>query len=628
MTRMNITGLAMLIGSVMLLSATGPSYSQFILQPLNLSVQKVTDIANAGDDRLFIVQQDGLILICDLNGSLYPDPFLDISAQVLFGGERGLLGMAFSPEFETEGHFYVNYTGIDGDNRISRFTLGADPDIADPASEEVLFIIDQPFSNHNGGGMKFGPDGFLYIGSGDGGAAGDPQNNGQDPFSLLGKILRLDVGTDRGYLIPSDNPFYSGTDGDPLIWSTGLRNPWRISFDPIEGHLWIGDVGQNKWEELNRESVLDGGGVNYGWKCFEANAVYDTSGCQAPSFYTAPYYAYDHSGGNCSVTGGFVYRGALHASWYGRYFFTDYCNGVIRSLADSASQVNVFIHGSFSPYSYSTFGEDLYGELYVGKTGNGVFKLTDTTDCKPVAHISYADSIEICGADFKLATPYHPDLNYTWFRNDTVVLQSTTGTYTGNVSGRYKVLVTAQNGCFSVSDDVYVSFHKSIPISIDLQNPYFCQNSSPYVVPVTPDGGVLSGPGVNNGVFVPQVAGVGAHMVHYSYTDSSGCLQEALMTFRVDTCESGVLQNGSWFDLIQNPAQDNLYLTLLRPVSNRTMIRIYDVSGRLVIEREMEEKRSGELVKIRISDLSDGIFVITIGEGSAMEAKKFQKISY
>lgn len=628
MKRSNIHGLILALGSLLMVSVPDRSFSQFSLQPLNLTVQQVTDICNAGDERLFIAQQNGLIRICDLDGILTPLPFLDISSKVISGGERGLLGVVFSPEFLSDGYFYVNYTGLDGDNRISRFSVGNDPDIADPASEEILFIIDQPYSNHNGGGMKFGPDGFLYIGSGDGGAAGDPQNNGQDPYSLLGKILRLDVGVRSGYLVPSDNPFFNGISGDPLVWSMGLRNPWRISFDSQNGDLWIGDVGQNKWEEIDREKVIGTTGKNYGWKCYEANAVYDTTGCEPASSYTPPYFAYDHTGGNCSVTGGFVYRGALHESWYGRYFFTDYCTGEIRSLADSNSQVTEITHGNFSPYSYSTFGEDVYGELYVGKTGSGVFRLTDTTECSPVAHISDADSLEFCGPDFSLSTPYHPQLNYIWYRNDTVVSQSSGSIYTGEIGGHYRVEVVNNSGCSSVSSDVFVQFTKAPRVSIDLPSPFFCKNSTPLPVPVTPDGGVFSGAGMNTGIFVPQAAGAGAHVITYRYTSAVGCTQEVRSTFRVDSCTAGFLDNGNWFSILQNPVQNNLVLSIQRPVRENTDLLIYDVAGRLVFSEMLPELGGGDVLEIDISGLSDGVFLITSGAGSVSQAQKFQKVSY
>ena len=248
--------------------------------------------------------------------------------------KRGLLGLAFHPDYENNGYFYLNYTGSGGDTRVSRFSVSSDPDVADANSEVVLFIQDQPEANHNGGNLEFGPDGYLYIGLGDGGGFDDLDNNAQDTSQLLGKMLRIDVDNGNPYGIPDDNPFI-GPDGIPdEIWAIGLRNPWRYSFDALTGDLWIADVGQNIWEEINKQPASSAGGENYGWRCYEGDVSFNTSGCAPIENYVFPVYDYSHANNNCSVTGGFVYRGNEMPEHYGKYFFCDYCSGTFWTLTE------------------------------------------------------------------------------------------------------------------------------------------------------------------------------------------------------------------------------------------------------------------------------------------------------
>lgn len=330
------------------------------------------DIAHCGDSRLFVVEQTGYIWILDSLGNRLPEPFLNIDARVRSSGnEQGLLGLAFPSDYAEKGYFFVNYTReTDGDTRVSRFTRDAlDPNKADPNSELILFTQDQPFSNHNGGCIKFGPDGYLYIALGDGGSGGDPQNNGQKKNTLLGKILRIDVSNSNAsepYVVPAGNPFVGNTDYRPEIWSLGWRNPWRFSFDRLTGNMWIGDVGQGVYEEIDFEPA-NTGGLNYGWRCYEGLHTYNTSGCLPASNYTNPIFEYAHNSGNgCSVTGGFIYRGAKYPDLYGCYLFADYCSGrwwYTRRNADGTFSTTLL--ANLETYEYSSFGEDKDGELYV-----------------------------------------------------------------------------------------------------------------------------------------------------------------------------------------------------------------------------------------------------------------------
>lgn len=340
-----------------------------------------TTITHVNDSRMFVVEQSGTIKIVDEQGNINENPFLDIEDRINYGGEKGLLGLAFHPDYQTNGLFYVNYSNPDGDTHVSEFSVSeSDPDLANPDSERILLTIDQPYSNHNGGEIRFGPDGYLYIATGDGGSAGDPENRAQDMTTLLGKILRIDVNGDP-YGIPPQNPFVDDPQASDEIWASGMRNPWRFSFDRETGDLWIADVGQNEYEEVNFEPAGSDGGLNYGWRCYEGNHEYNTDDCQNQGTYTFPVHEYSHSEtGGCSVTGGFVYRGDEYPNMQGHYFFTDYCNDKIWTLYDDNGNWETTFQGQFSGNNFATFGEDAAGELYVAGLSTGtIYKIIDTS---------------------------------------------------------------------------------------------------------------------------------------------------------------------------------------------------------------------------------------------------------
>ncbi|WP_299678928.1 PQQ-dependent sugar dehydrogenase [uncultured Dokdonia sp.] len=335
------------------------------------------DIQNAGDDRLFIVEQPGAIQIINDDNTVNSTPFISIAVNDS-GNEQGLLGLAFHPEYATNGFFYVHYTRNNGASRISRFTVTDDPDIADPNSEFEILEVAQPFGNHNGGGLAFGEDGFLYIALGDGGSGGDPGNRAQNPAILLGKMLRIDVDNqDEGlnYSIPDSNPFVGNTSFRGEIWDYGLRNPFRFSFDDETGAMWIGDVGQNAVEEIDRGT---GGGHNYGWRCYEGSSTFNTSGCPDESELTFPVaeYPHDNSCNFFSIVGGYVYRGAEFPTMQGTYFFSDTCADDIRYI-DAANPGAIMFSESFNNNSFVTFGEDQDKELYISGLAGTVYRVVD-----------------------------------------------------------------------------------------------------------------------------------------------------------------------------------------------------------------------------------------------------------
>jgi glucose/arabinose dehydrogenase len=362
--------------------------SAFRLEPLlsNVGLQRAVFLTHAGDGsgRLFLVEQSGLIHVVQ-DGDLLPKPFLDLAAGGAHpvvsdrGNEQGLLGLAFHPEYADNGRFFVTYTAVGGDLTIAEYRNPQPADNeADPGSGRVLLVQEHSqYPNHNGGMTAFGPDGFLYIGFGDGGSAGDPSNNAQDPDTLLGKILRIDVDgpcvdasiTPLPYCSPDGNPF-KGTAGRDEIWDIGLRNPWRFSFDRATGDLWIGDVGQEAWEEVDRESPGQGG-RNYGWSRYEGTHTY-SAGRQAPGA-VEPLLQYSHDeggGSHCAVTGGYVYRGTAVPALHGTYVFGDYCSGFLWTFRDGRMALV-----EDTPLGISSFGEDEDGELYVLDLGGDVLKV-------------------------------------------------------------------------------------------------------------------------------------------------------------------------------------------------------------------------------------------------------------
>lgn len=352
-----------------------------------------TSIAHAHDGRLFITQRNGVIRIIDNGGQILPNPFLDINPIVINAGgqsEQGLLGLAFHPNFQFNGFFYLNYIGNDGNTRISRFSVSAsNPNIADANSEEIIMVIPQPFANHNGGCLQFGPDGYLYIGMGDGGAFDDPQNNGQNRLSLLGKMLRIDVDNGFPYSIPTTNPFADDDFTLDEIWALGLRNPWRFSFDRLTGDMWIGDVGQGQWEEVNFQPASSSGGENYGWRCYEGTEPYIGS-CSSGDSLIFPVAQYPHpSGFGCaSITGGFVYRGLNYPDLYGWYIYADYCSQEIWGVHQLGTEWEHVMLGDFAgPYSFVSFGENHSGEIFVATLQGTIYRIQSTL-CNSLAATS------------------------------------------------------------------------------------------------------------------------------------------------------------------------------------------------------------------------------------------------
>lgn len=416
----------------------------------------VTDIAHAADDRLFVVQQTGLISIVTDSMTVLPAAFLDIQDSVLFDSmEQGLLGLAFDPDFANNGYFYVNYiSGTGGTHsRISRFSVSGNPNVADATSEQILYTVAQPYSNHKGGDLDFGPDGYLYVPFGDGGSAGDPQDHAQNLSDPLGDIIRIDVSDpDTTYTVPPFNPFVgAGPDTLPEIWASGLRNPYRFGFDRLTGDLWLGDVGQSAWEEIDFQPASDMGGANYGWRCYEGLSPFNPLDCLPDSEYTAPVTVHLNDGNFgqwCAIIGGRVYRGAQWPHLSGRYIYTDFCKGEFWSLMPTGpdSWMNEVVLADTIGGGWSCIAEDMSGELFAGNVTEGmIYKLIDRCPMEAPL-ISYDGAM--------LATSGAP--SYQWYLDNMQVAGAADQSYIPMANGNYYVEADFGNGCVLNSDTLLV----------------------------------------------------------------------------------------------------------------------------------------------------------------------------
>ncbi len=525
-----------------LLSAQLPQLS--LLQLGTSGYAKPLDIKNCGDQRLFIVEQTGYIRILYKDGTKQTTPFLDIDARVNSSGdEQGLLGLAFSPNYKQNGYFYVNYINGSGNGstRISRFSvLPNDSTQADPNSEVILLTFTQPYSNHNGGNMMFGPDGYLYVSQGDGGSGNDPQGNGQNKNTFHGKMLRLNVTGQTTYTIPPSNPFVGQANVKEEIWAYGLRNTWRSSFDKLTGDMWMGDVGQGDWEEIDFQDASSTGGENYGWRCREG--LHQCAGCSQTGCtgtgYTDPVFEVP-STTSCSVTGGYVYRGTQQGKLFGSYIFTDYCSGNFWRI--NRTGINTFVSNQLtvSPvfsYQLTSLGQDNLGELYVAYRGSGsngrIYRIVETTECNPVAFVSFEDSIDGC-SPVSLTALRGDTLSYQWYNSNGVINGATSHQFAAEQSGWYKVKVSKQQlGCEAMSDSIYVTAFDTTALTLSNTPFITCVNSSnlDLTPKVTPGGGIFSGAGVSGSNFVSSSGNIGNNQITYAYTNLSGCSSEVSFT--------------------------------------------------------------------------------------------------
>lgn len=574
------------------------------------------DIVNAGDSRLFVVEKPGTIKVIFEDGTVNSNNFLDITGKVLNNqSERGLLGLAFHPNYFNNGFLYVNYTGSGGHTRISRFSVANDPNTVDPNSEVVLMTIDQPEWNHNGGCLRFGPDGYLYIGTGDGGSGGDPWGNAQNPNVLLGKMLRIDVDNGTPYGIPTDNPFVNDPNVRDEIWATGLRNPWRYSFDRETGDLWIGDVGQNAWEEVDFQPANSTGGENYGWKCNEGNHTFDIFSCDNMVNYVDPIHEYVNTNSvGRSITGGCRYRGSEYPSMYGHYFFGDFVSGRIWTLAPDGNGdwiSNEWLN--WTNNQLSTFGEDVNGEMYIAAYGQGrIYKVTEAcqgllpdgnvTDVSCFGEADGVIELEVLGG----TAPF--EINWS---------NGETGSTISNLSaGTYQVSVIDATGCVRTTaievaepDEVVLSI-EAMPMgeTVLLSGVGFGPNANYQWY--------LNGDLVGTGLTY-EATESGTYQIFF--TDQNGCLITS-EEIEVNLSSINEIEGLSQIEITPNPFESNFKLKLSTNHSLNLTMKILDISGKMIMQEQFQV--NGILEKqINLSGFSSGVYLLYLEteEGKAVQ---------
>jgi len=608
----------------LLFALTAKTQPQLELEVAADGLDQPADITNAGDGRLFIVERPGRIRILDETGDLLPTPFLNIDGRVSpASGERGLLGLTFHPDYPQNGYFYVNYTDNNGDTRIARFSVQENnPNQADPESEQIILTIEQPYGNHNAGDLYFGPDGYLYIGMGDGGSGGDPQNFSQNRLSLLGKMLRIDVDGGDPYSIPPDNPFAQDDFTLDEIWALGLRNPWRFSFDRETGDMWMGDVGQNSWEEINFQPAGSEGGENYGWRCYEGYSPFNTSGCGPASEYTEPVHVYETgSSDGCSVTGGFVYRGQDFPGLYGKYVYTDFCSGkfwLLSPNADGSWRNTEVLNGDGG--EYVSLGEDENGELYVaGLTTGRVYRLKAA--CTSPEQPGITGDAAICEAG-ETATLFAPDApagyTYQWYQDGQLWTETEGPSIEAPAPAAYQVRFRASS-VGSCDSPLSVNWEVA---QADFPDPLIVDNGSELSAPDTfeayqwyLDGELLVG--VESSSYTPSSSG----NYQVEVTDEYGCTRRSEPLAIVQTVERLGLQK---LQAMPIPFEEALDLQTKVRQPGRYLFSITDLSGKVLWSEEVDIS-SDWRAQIATNKWGRGVYFLVVERAGQRFAKKLVK---
>ncbi len=584
------------------------------LQTVASGFVKPLQIVNAGDSRLFIVEQDGKIKILHIEGTI--TTFLNIDSKVnSTGGEQGLLGLAFHPNYTSNGYFYVNYINNSGNTNISRFRVSSsDPDVADVSSELVILTINQPYPTHNGGDLNFGLDGYLYIAMGDGGGSGDPGNRAQDLNVLLGKMLRINVNAGSPYSIPPSNPFV-GTAGADEIWAYGLRNPWRFSFDRLTGDMWIGDVGQGAWEEIDFQAANDAGGDNYGWRCYEGTHPYNTSSCNLTAPFTFPIFEYPHefSQGGFSVTGGFVYRGVQYPDLYGLYIFCDYVTGNFWTTVSNGTGNWNTIQLNLNQPNIATFGEDVKGELYAANLSTGeIYHLAGCGGISLSFNVTNAAAPNVSNGAINLSVnggsgPF----TYSWSNG------ATTQDISGLAAGTYSVTVTNSAGCTVVggaivdnncgpATDIMITNITSQSATVSWDNSGATSYKVIYKQPGSPSNQI------NTTGTVVNLTGL-SPSTFYTVKIRNKCPGApggflASSSFTTDPAKFAVLSSLQIPKIYPNPGSGSFIIENAKDVQK---VSVLDATGKVLINFTSDEK---EIISFDLSSFAPGIYLVRMVE--------------
>lgn len=593
-------GRIVMLWMVLLLSHQAKAVVQpdLFLEVFSSSYSDPLAVRNDGvNNWLYVVQRNGDIVIADSAGNKVTAPFLDIKDRVFSGGERGLLGLAFHPQYNTNRLFVVNYTRKnDGATVISTFkALENNSMKADPKSEKIILTIPQPSSNHNGGDIHFAKDGYLYIGMGDGGGGGDPQNYAQNLQSFLGKMLRIHLDSDSTYIIPDSNPFKNDRSKLGEIWSYGLRNPWRFSFDRLNDDLWIADVGQNAFEEVNYAQSPRMGGENYGWRCFEGDQFYNNTDCNET--YDFPIFTYNRTTatGGRSITGGYVYRGSEFPDLYGHYVCADYLSSNFWLLKEDEGKAK-FILKNKVVANITSFGEDIFGELYASSFDGKIYKVgslcsdlkIDSTKIQPISCLSNNDgSIEIF-----LPKPAN-DYEVLW-SNGAISLS-----ISDLAQGWYQLQLTDDKGCV-LTDSFEVSFSKTLPEIVMVGDSLMTTAIGTYQW--FENGNPIDS--ARDFYIIPQQSG----LYQVEVTDVDDCkLLSAVYELNISSLKGN--NSIETFQLYPNPFSGSVTIKLSKNISSeRGNIRVFDLNGRVVLE----EKKRNLNIPISLKKLSTGIYFIEL----------------
>jgi len=580
-----------------------------------------TDIANAGDSRLFIVERNGKIRILNEDGSINQADFLDIDDRVrntAGQSEQGLLALEFHPDYSNNGYFFVHYSDNSGNTVISRFeTDSNDPNLGLANTEEIIYTAVQPFTNHNGGSIKFGPDWMLYIGLGDGGSANDPRNLAQDVTSPLGKMLRIDINNGLPFTIPVDNPFVNDASVLDEIWAIGLRNPWKWSFDRMTNDIWMADVGQGQWEEINLQPATSTGGENYGWRCREGAHDFNQAGCQGG--FTEPVAEYNHLGfTHCSVTGGYVYRGEaqIFNDAPPIYLYADYCSGTFWGAYQeplAGGEYRSYQMNRIFGQAISTFGEDANGELYVAALNSGrVFRLNaecnidvilrpETASCEEASN----GSIFIFGNDGEFY-----DMEVVSLDNPGVLLDPN-----ALPPGLYEVSVS-RFGCVMI-DSIAVGIALE-PIDVSTQinedNATLTVNTEAVSYQWFLDGALI---GETQSITVTE-GGVYTVII----VQENGC--ETTDEFVVELTNVQGIESINKWELVPNPVNDKLTMTLEVSQNENFTLSVMDAAGKQLDSRQIEVTGSNSY-SIDMSNYAEGIYLIVLSNGIAQQSRKVVK---
>lgn len=606
------------------------------------------------DNRFYTIRQNGYIVIIDENNPTEETVFLDISQKVNLEGEQGLLGLTFHPNYEINGQFFVYYCAAGTKkSTLSRFYRHNDnANFSDSNSEEILLTFDQPTIKHNAGCLQFGPDGYLYIASGDGGDLNDIQGYGQKTNTFLGKMLRIDVNTDSSYLIPDNNPFKDLFYYYPEIWATGLRNPWRFSFDRLTGDLWIADVGQEVWEEINFQAAGDTLGQNYGWSCREGNDAFNGNTCTDTLEFSDPIFQYTHNDDvNCSgsITGGFVYRGMENGDLFGKYIYADFCTGTFSALHKNGDEIVNEIIGNFNPFDFISFSENHNGELYVMSYFSGkIFKIT-SSNCEPTSYISEPEQSNICNTDSLILTAFsnqNANFSFQWQKNGANILGANSSTLSVTESADYQIITTnSQNGCTAISEAIFIDFQTqdttflfqeicegdSLFFGNEFLNDagtyeqYFsnqtgCDSIVFLDLNVLPNEteeifSAIELPFSYNGIPIENDT-----IIIENWLAQNGCDSLVIIHFSTlsDLLENDILENE--FTIIPNPIQDIFQLKTTPNSAPLTELEIYNSFGQNVSHQFYFNQNRQEIQR---QDAATGVYFLSIKVGKQQEILRF-----